>query len=515
MTVRFRKCIISVMLSVINSFISIILLISLVFPAAVTAEAPEIPLVPALLFSEIKVNHDTTVTGDIDEFIELYNPTTESVDLSRYEIRYFNNLTPSIEVPTKKIQPLSNGLLLPGQHIVLAEDQFHNTISDGAIVAELLTSGLRNDYGRLHLVETNTGVLIDTIAWASSASMAESYTIDNNLPVLTVCTSCANDKVKSLSRKTDDHQLYGLIDAVWQLASPTPGDFSLYTPPIQEDDEPVVPDVVTPPVTTPPTLTCEGVLLSEVLPNPAGLDTEGEFIEIYNPTEDVINLAGCSLQVSGSSKQFQLTGIIEPTEYRVFSPAESGLTLPNSAGGTVWLLSPAEELDSLTYPAGLEDDASWSFGDGVWQVSYVVTKGAANIIATVRPCPAGQVRNTETNRCQVPVVTAVASLTPCKAGQERNPETNRCRAVSAGNQLTECEEGQERNPETNRCRKVAAEGTALAAVTDVQVPTKSSSQKWWIAGVMLLAVIGYAVYEWRQDILLLSKSFLGKVGLKK
>src|SRR5262249_50056444 len=97
----------------------------------------------------------------------------------------------------------------------------------------------------------------------------------------------------------------------------------------------------TPNPVTGTTPTCEGVLITEILPNPAGTDAGHEYIELYNPTSSSISLDGCSLQTSSSSKKFSFSGTtLQPNEYKAFYDSATGLTLPNSAGGTAYLLSP-------------------------------------------------------------------------------------------------------------------------------------------------------------------------------
>ena len=49
------------------------------------------------------------------------------------------------------------------------------------------------------------------------------------------------------------------------------------------------------------------VLISEWLPNPAGKDTEGEWVELWNGGPQPVNLHGWVLQ-GGREKKFSLTG---------------------------------------------------------------------------------------------------------------------------------------------------------------------------------------------------------------
>jgi hypothetical protein len=318
---------------------------------------------------------------------------------------------------------------------------------------------------------------------------------------------------------------------------------------------------------------CQGIVISELLPNPAGTDTGHEYIELRNTTNAAINLSGCMLQTSANDETYVLTGItLQPGQYHAVSDSQSGLTLSNSSGGTVWLLDAEQELQTVVYPSDMEDDTTWTYADGMWTISYTATPAAVNILTTSKPCPdgqirnsetnrcvtissddedsptpcdpgqernpetnrcraistasstnscpAGQVRNTETNRCRT-VAAASTTTTACKAGQERNPETNRCRNVAAASTAKACPTGQERNPDTNRCRKIAAagsgkDGSGLASVTDVAANQVQKNKPYWlIAAAVLLAAIGYSIYEWRQEIKQFWNKRLSQAGLSR
>lgn len=128
---------------------------------------------------------------------------------------------------------------------------------------------------------------------------------------------------------------------------------------------------------------------------------------------------------------------------------------------------------------------------------------AVNALAA---CAEGQERNPLTNRCRK-IETASTSLTPCGEGQERNPLTNRCRSIaSAVAELLPCDEGYERNPATNRCRKVLGASSGTSSSYDKPVnpvgETKATESPWgWVtAGMVGLAALGYAAYEWRSEL---------------
>lgn len=312
-----------------------------------------------------------------------------------------------------------------------------------------------------------------------------------------------------------------------------------------------------PQVTSEPSepIACTGVIISELLPNPAGADTGHEFIELHNPTDETIPLDGCSLQTSGSTtKSYALNGqSLDPGAYKAYYDTQTGLSLPNASGGTAWLLGPQAEIANVPYATNLEDDQSWVWADGMWQVSFTPTPNAANIVTLLAPCPGGQFRNPDTNRCNTvsdpdtttatgptPMAGAAAtssaptpcptgqsrnpatnrcrkdaaasastatSATACKAGQERNPETNRCRNIAGnGSSATAkaCPSGQERNPSTNRCRKITASAastkTKMEDVKDVKAAGSGTVIRWSIALLALIGAALYGLYEWRQEL---------------
>lgn len=484
------------MVRVIKYFASVFFIVSLLlasFPTfAYTQEEPPVPVpVADLLIAEVKVRYDSTSPIDYDEFIELYNLTTEPIDLSKYTLEYFNKTEPETgQLPTQAT--LGLGLLAAGEHIALAAEptQIPNALA-------LPFSSLSDSGGRLRLLDSS-GDIIDELAWSSTQSLATLASIYP--PIVYVCTassaSCVS-RTQSMQREKDLLGAYVPTTPTWNLEAPSPQSSELIEPPGevpegQEGTETPEPEPV-------PALTCEGVRLSELLPNPEGNDTGHEFIELYNPTDDFVVMDGCSLQMGSNTYNFAGLGL-SPGQYYALPDNVTGLTLPNAAGGTVWLLSPTEELDSVTYPGELEDDVAWAQIDNVWQVTYASSPNTSNILQPLKPCPEGQVRNSATNRCRS-IIQTTSSLVPCREGQERNPETNRCRAVTAGVTLAACAEGQERNSETNRCRKVAgAEGETLAAVQDIKSGDLSDSPRWWIVGLIVMAVMGYGVYEWRRDV---------------
>jgi hypothetical protein len=520
------------MLKFIYSLATIVFTFSLLVTPSQVMASNALPA--SLIFTEVKVRADTSNIQDKDEFIELYNAGLVQLPLQNYVIEYFNVTNPlESQQPIQKF--ISEKVLAPGGHIVLAKQPTKITNSIPTPYSSLSDSG-----GRLRLV-TIEGDVIDEIAWTNTASLAT--TSEDEPPIVYQCNTsnalCNANRTQSIHRQVND-DIYMLEAPSWQLGIASPVSDELL--PVLDDvgEEPPDPEGEPGPVEVIPTVspTCEGVVITELLPNADGSDTNKEFIELHNPTTEPISLLGCSLQISASSKTYQFEDtLLAPEAYATFTDQTTGLTMPNAAGGTVWLVDAQKELQEVVYIADLDEDQTWIYSEGGWQPSYAPTPGSPNIIQPDKPCAVDQVRNVVTGNCEKIISTAVATLTPCKVGQERNPETNRCRsvitasalavcktgqernpetnrcrAVSGVSTLQPCEDGQERNPETNRCRKVTdPAATNLAKITDVASPNVSNGSKVWILLAAGSLIVGYAFYEWRQDIAVILNSLMSKL----
>lgn len=271
------------------------------------------------------------------------------------------------------------------------------------------------------------------------------------------------------------------------------------------------------------------LFITEILPNPPSYDTDLEFIEVYNPNGEAIELNGYRIEVGPSfTKSFTFSdGVIQADSYMLIYDSVSGITLPNSSGVSLRIIAPTGNMvsESNVY-SNADDDVSWALLDDQWIYTNQITPGAANkpylessvnevegTTTVYAPCPVGKYRNPETNRCRN-IETAVSQLVPCDEDEYRNPETNRCRKASSATSLGPCPEGQERNPETNRCRQVSvlagSDETELTTVTDVAVESTEGAVNWTVIVLTLLGTLGYMFYEWRSEL----SQYFYKFGLR-
>lgn len=280
--------------------------------------------------------------------------------------------------------------------------------------------------------------------------------------------------------------------------------------------------------------------LTEILPNVNGSDTDREYVEIYNPSDMIVDLTPYYLRVGVSADKiysFPSGAKIGPGEYKVFYNSAVNFTLLNTTGRVVLgAIDGAVFGDTGLYDSP-GDDMAWALINGTWQYTNQPTPNTLNSPSLITDsidepqnslslCPAGKYRNPLTNRCRsietdASVLAAcdadqyrnpetgrcrkladVSAQTPCKDGQYRSEETNRCRNITtASTNLAACKEGQERNPDTNRCRNAAAKSVpdAAFAIKPMEEGAKAFVAWWALGGVGALA-LGYAGWEWRSEV---------------
>lgn len=476
----------------------------------------ESPPSSKLLISEIKLGDGAELTfpdgSKSREFVTLYNQSSETISLSGWKLEYVKSDFSSSSCASSNWPDTS------------ATKNLSGSIAPGGLltIKRALNDGVD---GSLRLIDSNGGVN-DLVGWGSSAPCYE------GARTITPADGTGNSLQRYLECDlatpidTNDNSLDFLI-------SSAPRSFVDNCPIDNEPTEDPTDDpqdneggIGSGPS---PTSSCEGIIINEILVNPTGADDNEEFIEIFNPSSSTISLDGCKLQTSANSKIYNLPNSdISSGQFIAFYGSQTGLTLANSSGGEVYLIdSDNTELNEVSYPADLEDDKSWALINGEWAETFSLTPGSINQLLVLKPCPEGQFRNQDTNRCNN-IILAAAGLSDCKPGQTRNfetnrcrsssvlssslkacasdqyrnPETNRCKNINSASSLAECKEGQERNPETNRCRNVAGlvNSDIDKDVTDVFSEGSSMQISWLVAIGSLFGALLYGAWEWRNDL---------------
>jgi hypothetical protein len=442
---------------------------------------------PDIIITEIYA--DAPGSPENGEFIELYNTTSDEVDLSGYALQ---------RKSTSFLYELTGYIIEPESYLAV-DPSFALVNSGGTIILE-----------------------------APSDESGITSSIEVTYPSL------------------DEQHSWSLVGDTWQKEAPTPGESNPLplSPELPGDEEPPMNETLpdeTPAVEEAEPLCSNTVLfINEIMANPKGDDKlGGEYIELYNGGTAPVSLSGCELKTDKLTDYVLDERVIEPGDYYAVYLSDK---LLNNGGGVTLITSSTET--TVEYPK-LGDDEAWALLDKDWKITKAPTPGSANIPtppvpsmeektkAELEPCSPGKERNPDTNRCRNIVLAATtllpcgpgelrnavtnrcrkisvttSSLAPCRTGYERNPETNRCRQVKAASSssLVPCQTGYERNPDTNRCRKTAG---GVSGTASFPVSGPAPLHPGILISLTLLA-FAYGLYEYRFDIANLYSKLQGK-----
>lgn len=474
--------------------LSAIILIGFLLPQTSTAidsgATSILPTIPLMITA-----YKTSMDGKDLDYLEVYNGGKTLARLQDWSILDIVNGGRQLNIDTS-----FDGWMLPGTHLVASRD---GLVSGASFTITGWSDVATNPMGSLRIARDGFRNLdVNLSASNHGNDMVRTYNIDSY-------STAANPFV--INNRLSPHKLF---------------DDGLYMAP-----------------------SAPGIIVAEIYPYSSSCSPFddsvlcGDYIKLYNPTPSTITLDDMVLRTDSSSASrtasntFTLSGELASGEYKTIFTTDSGarLSLTNS-GGYVWL----EDLygleiyhDTLArYESAGSSLQGYSFAladDDTWQWTSTPQPHGDNIITAPveAPCPEGKYRNPETNRCRsledtLNALTACeegyernpttnrcrkivdagsSTLTPCKEGQERNPATNRCRSIaSAVAELLPCDEGYERNPTTNRCRKVSSGEIPEAPFAVERIETQAPAWQWWVGGVILGGIAGYAIWEWRREI---------------
>ncbi len=248
-----------------------------------------------------------------EEWIELYNPVSEEVDVSGCKID-------DIIGGGTSLYTLPGGTIIP---------------ANGYLVLYQSTTGiyLNNDGDDVNFIDTDGSTIIDTHTYSSSS-----------------------DDI-SIGRETDGASTWTTFN------TPTPG--------AANNGGSSSGDVF-------------DIIINEYLPDPYVLYSE-EWIELYNPSVDDVDLSGCVLDdlIGGGTSPYTIAGgtIIVAGGYLVFYQGTTGLALNNDGDNVNLLATDGSTLiDSHTYSSSSNDISIGRETDGAstWTTFTTPTPGAAN-----------------------------------------------------------------------------------------------------------------------------------------
>jgi len=282
------------------------------------------------------------------EWVELYNRSTKTVDLTYWLIQDADEKPHTIAHETLELAGLSHMVLYKGKDFNFA---------------------LNNSGEILQLVCYNN--IMDSVTYGKF----DDGQPEDNAPI-------AKDPF-SLARLEDGRDTNSDKDDFAVTATPTPGRANIINTNSEATQSPDSGQIFT-----------NKIVISEILPNPAGSDSQTEFIELYNSGEQEVDLTGWKLSDSGTrlvSLTAEKFGDLKlgAGKYLVLWRQQTGVALNNSGQDAVKLYWPNNKIaDEMEYSGAVADDTAYArTADGVWFWSQKATPGAPNEIIQANQCP--------------------------------------------------------------------------------------------------------------------------------
>lgn len=348
--------------------ITIILVLICLLELRLVLKANELPApLFNVIFSEVLVGSQNSGS---EEFIELYNLSGSTVNLTNWRIEYFSVASVDATKPTRTIN--LSGEIPPDSYFLVSSSAYTTELESLKYTATLSQTG-----GSIRLTNLNEGsyLLEDALGWGEGKM---------GLGDPALAPSAGQALIRNLSE-----------EEVYEPGLNNIDDFTTSTEltPLSPNELPPEPEVILPsdPISEEPipeTGNTEpkvylAVEVSEILPNPAepDSDADSEFVELFNPHSVPVDIGGYVLKagLNGTYKHtFSAGTFVEPNSYIVVTSANSSLTLSNTAG-KVLLYDPEGTMlsESATYseaPAG----QAYILVDGAWQWTVAITPALAN-----------------------------------------------------------------------------------------------------------------------------------------
>jgi hypothetical protein len=431
----------------IRAVVALTILISTALPCTVNATGSPLPLISELMTA--------TSASASQEFIELYNPSAMAVPLTGWTIEYKSATSADITTSWSKKATLTASI--PGYGFYLIAPKESYPLADlnwtGAMAASAGVIRLKND----------AGVVIDTLGYGSTAIGAET------LPAAAPATGQSIERLPgrlSETRGNDQDTNSNALDFIIRQV-PDP---QTTASPVEHNDTPTADNIDTSVTDDVPTYL--PLLITELLPNPMSplTDSEDEFIELYNPNDVAVDVTGYKLQGGTNFRgSYTLTSqSVASHAYLLLTSSQTHISLTNS-GGAVRLLDPEGALldQSADYDAA-DDGLSWSLVNDIWQWSLQTTPGQPNqLVVPIIASPA-------TNKAATPKKAAAKKATPAKPKASKTPAKPKVAKPKAA-----------KKPTTKIPIQVAAASVRLST---------------WLIIALAIFTIGYACYEFRDDI---------------
>jgi hypothetical protein len=395
-----------------------------------------------ILITEIQTGSEVSAT---EEFVEIYNNGIDSKDISGWSL-YYKSATGSSWI--KKATIISK-VLNKGEFFVFSAN----------MSGDITYSSTFSDLGGNIQIRDSVGLVVDQFAWGSA-----------NSPL----GSAASESKPGQSM----YRIYDFESAIMQNTDDNFNDFEISnTPTPSKLPELIVPEEDTEPIKYLP------LELSEIFPDPAAplSDTSDEFIEIYNPNSEDINLSGWKLVDESGSEFIIKNSVIAAGSRLAIFVVDSKITL-NNTGDSIKLINPNGELvDESENYEDAKEGLGWIKYNQAWVWAVSATPNAVNAQVYVEA-------DTSSSSAVNNVKKATKKATAKKAKSTSKPKTSKVNS--------------------------SASKSNISAPLEETSKSKNSNLWTWLLVASGLGTIGYGIYEYRTEIQIRIQKLRAKFGAR-
>lgn len=455
------------------------LLLAIVLPNVQADQAAT----PSLVISQLKI------TSSNGQFVTLYNATSAPLDMSKYQLEYFNSYDLAKATSSKLIA--LQGTLPPHSYYQVNDSSLllcYRMTIDSQSLGFSSTAGY---LGVLSLSQNGAGgsltpTLQDYVSWSKTAASGA-----QTLPANTSAF---------FQRQPPNEEGNPIVDKVgagsWLAVQPDSMNacnlvsFTANSQPVVTGMNQLLPSVepdvsfVSVPAESDGVAAPTGVLpagdiglmspiITELLPNPDGTgnDATDEYIELYNSNTTAFDLTGFTITtgLTASRSYTFLSGtMLTPHAYTAFYSEATSLSLSNTSG-LAQLLDPfGNTINATGQYATAKDGQSWALAKGKWYYTTQATPNAQNVI----------------------------KLPPATKKKAATTKSTKAKTTT---------------------KKLAVKSSAkpsAASSSYADEPSTAPIHTWVLALVVAAAVL-YGAYEYRSDIALRFKQLRGNADTSK
>ena len=413
------------------------------------------------------------MTSSNGQFVTLYNATNTALDMSKFQLAYFNSYDLGKATSSRLISLSGN---LPPHSYYMINDSSLNICYQ--ITINSMSLGFSSVAGMVQIISLNQSSVggsispnvVDFVSWSKTATNgAQTLPANNGAFLIRQPLDISRNPNVSVPGLGSWLQVQPDVNKPCQLVTnstiPTPVSTGMSQ--LLPATEPGVIyvgqeiDALNPVPSIPLTdIGLKTPVISELLPNPNVNNSiaNEEYIEVYNPNNSSFDLSGFVLQ-SGISTLHKYTfpadTVLAPNSFTVYYTENTGLTLSNS-GSLVKLLDP---LGNSIYATAIYGSAksgqAWALNNGSWVWTTEPTPGATNkIISPIKP----------TN----------------KIAKTKQPKTVKAKSAKS-------------NKKPKKPKKIK-----LASASSE--PAQNSSYQAWALAIIIALALLYACYEYRSDL---------------